>query len=67
VHYADLTWSGATSAKVDVFRGSTKVATTVNDGSYTDNTKSKTIRSATYKVCNAGSTSTCSNTVTVTW
>lgn len=66
IRYADLIWSGATSTKVDVWRGSSRIATTPNDGDYTDNTKSKTIGSATYKVCNRG-TPVCSPWVTVTW
>lgn len=63
--YADLSWSGAASANVDVYRNSIKVITTPNDGAYTDK-PSKTVTSAIYKVCEAG-TSTCSNTVTVSW
>jgi len=65
VHYADLRWSGG-GEMVDVWRNTTRVATTANDGSYTDNTRSKTISSATYKVCNAGTT-VCSSSVSVTW
>lgn len=63
--FADLTWTGATSANVDVYRNDIKVITTLNDGAYTDK-PSKTTTSATYKVCEAGA-STCSNSVTVTW
>ena len=63
--YAELTWSGATYAKVDVYRGGTRVTTTANDGAYTDR-PSRSTTSATYKVCEAG-TNTCSNDVTVTW
>ena len=62
---ADLTWSGATGTHVEIYRNTGIVATTENDGSYTDNLP-KTTSSATYKVCNVG-TSTCSNEVTVTW
>jgi PKD repeat protein len=65
VRYADLTWSGATSANVGVYRSGALITTTPNDGSYTDNPP-KTVSSATYKVCEAG-TSTCSNEVTVSW
>jgi subtilisin len=63
--YADLTWSGATSVNVDVYRNGTLVATTPNDGAYTDKPP-KTLISATYKACEAG-TSACSNAVTVSW
>jgi PKD repeat protein len=65
VKYADLTWSGATSAYVDVRSGS-KITTTVNVGAYTDGPLGKGGGSATYKVCEAGTTI-CSNEVTVSW
>jgi serine protease len=64
--YADLSWGGATSTNVVIFRNGTEVATTPNDGAYTDGSLGKGGGSATYKVCEAG-TSTCSNEVTVTW
>jgi len=63
---ANLAWSGATSAKVDVLRNGAKVATPDNTGSYTDNINKKGGGSYTYKVCEAG-TSTCSNEATVTF
>jgi hypothetical protein len=63
--YADLTWSGAVSANVDVYRNGTRVTTTPNDGAYTDKPP-KSVTSATYKVCEAG-TSICSNDATVSW
>jgi subtilisin len=66
VHHADLAWSGATSEDVDVFRDGTKVATTANDGAYTDNIGKKGGGSYVYRVCAAGTT-TCSNDVTVTF
>jgi hypothetical protein len=64
--YADLAWSGATSDDIEIYRDDVKVATTSNDGAYTDGPIGKGGGSATYKVCGAG-TSTCSNTVSVTW
>lgn len=63
--YADLKWTGATGSNVDVYRGTSRVATTANDGAYT-NTVSRTTTSATFKVCQRGTT-TCSNSVTVRW
>ncbi len=60
----DLSWSGATSGNVDIFRNGSKIATTANDGAHTDNTGLKGGGSLTYKVCEAG-TSTCSADVTV--
>ena len=64
--YADLFWSGATSTNVDVYRDGTVVATTANDGTYTDITGQRGGGSAVYQVCEAG-TSTCSNEVTANW
>jgi len=60
----DLSWIGGASADVDVYRNGAVVATTANDGSYTDNTGNKGRATYTYKVCEAG-TQTCSNEVTV--
>jgi subtilisin family serine protease len=62
----DLTWSGATSSFVDVISNGTWLTTTPNDGFYTDDTLGKGGGSATYQVCEAGTT-TCSNEVTVIW
>jgi hypothetical protein len=62
----DLTWAGATSSNVDVNRNGVVVATTSNDGFYTDSPGGHGRASYTYKVCNAG-TQTCSNQVTVTF
>ncbi|HUF18916.1 MAG TPA: S8 family serine peptidase [Thermoanaerobaculia bacterium] len=66
VQHADLTWSGATSTSVDVFRNGSKITTTANDGAHTDNIGIKGGGSYTYKVCEA-STTTCSNEVSVTF
>ena len=66
IKYADLTWSGATSTNVDVYRDGNLLVTTANDGAYTDGPLGRGGGSATYQVCEAG-TSTCSNTATATW
>ena len=63
---ADLTWSGAASTSVDVFRDNAKVVTTANDGAHSDNIGSKGGGSHVYRVCEAG-TSTCSSNVTATF
>jgi subtilisin family serine protease len=63
IRQANLAWSGATTANVDVYRNNTKVATTPNDGAYTDNA-GKGGGSITYKVCEAA-TQTCSNNAVV--
>jgi len=62
----DLSWAGATTANVDVYRNGALLTTTANDGSHTDKTGLKAGRSYTYKVCNAG-TATCSPEVTVSF
>jgi serine protease len=63
---ADLTWSGATSTQVDVFRDNVRVGTVQNSGSWTHTTNEVGGGSHTYRVCQAG-TSTCSPNVTVSY
>lgn len=62
---ADLTWTGTTAAKVDIYREGSKIATVNNSGSYTDQTNFRGGGSLTYTVCEAGSSITCSNSVTI--
>src|SRR5438874_472184 len=63
----DPSWSGATSANVDIYRNGVIIATvTSTPGSYTDNTGQKGRATFIYKVCEAG-TQNCSNQVTVTF
>jgi subtilisin family serine protease len=66
VQFADLTWSGATSTNVDVWRQGVLVDTTANDGAYPDSTGQKGGGSAVYQVCVAGA-HTCSNEATAIW
>ncbi|MGQ0714854.1 MAG: S8 family serine peptidase [Gemmatimonadaceae bacterium] len=66
VQHADLTWSGAASVNVDVFRDNVNVTTTANDGAHTDNIGTRGGGSYVYRVCEAGTT-TCSNEATVTF
>lgn len=61
---ADLSWSGASGASVDVYRDGLLVVTTSNDGSHTDAIDARGNGSYVYQVCEAVS-STCSNTSTV--
>jgi hypothetical protein len=61
-----LTWDGATSTNVDVYRDNVVIVTTANDGSYTDSTGDTGRARYAYKVCEAG-TQTCSNNVRVTF
>ena len=64
VNTVALSWSGATSTSVDVYRNGTRIVTTPNDGAHTDSTGTKGGATFTYRVCNQG-TSTCSADVTV--
>jgi subtilisin family serine protease len=63
INRANLSWSGATSS-VDVYRGGVRL-TTVTGTTFVDNL-GKGGGTRTYQVCNAGTT-TCSNSVTVTY
>ncbi|SEA62107.1 S8 family serine peptidase [Alkalimonas amylolytica] len=62
----DLSWSGASSSQMDIFRNNSKVATVNNSGSYTDVTNIRGGGSLTYRICEAG-TNTCSDSVTVNY
>lgn len=64
VHNVDLSWTGATSTDVDVYRDGVVIVTTANDGAYTDSTGERGSATYVYQVCEAG-TSTCSNEATV--
>jgi serine protease len=64
VNIANLSWSGSTAASFDVFRGTTTLAT-VSSNSYTDSGLANK-STHTYQVCEAGTT-TCSNSVTITF
>ncbi len=65
-HNIDLTWSGATSANVDVYRDGSLIATTPNDGAFTDATDNRGGATYEHQVCEAGTT-TCSNVATTTF
>ena len=64
---ADLTWSGASGSLVDIVRDGGVVATTNNDGFETDATRVKGGGSMSWQICEAGSTTACSEVVTHTW
>ena len=66
VQTADLSWAGATSADVDVLRDGARVATTANDGSFTDSVDQRGPGSHTWQVCESG-TQICSDRVVVTF
>jgi len=61
-----LTWSGATSTNIDVYRDDVLIVTTENDGFYVDSTGDTRRSRYIYHVCEAG-TSTCSNNARVTF
>jgi subtilisin family serine protease len=65
IRIVQLTWSGATSPNVDLYRNGVLLGYTANDGAYQDVliTNGGTF---TYKVCEMG-TSTCSNDASVTF
>lgn len=60
--WADLTWSGALSTDIDVYRNNVMILTTPNDGAHTDVLPGA--GTYTYRVCEAG-TSICSNNSTI--
>jgi hypothetical protein len=67
INTVKLTWSGATSANIDVYRnGPPPIATVSNTGTYIDSTGDTGQARYTYRVCEAG-TATCSNIVRVTF
>ena len=63
-NYVDLSWSGASTSSVDIYRNGSLRTTTSNDGSFRDSFR--TYGSFTYKVCDQG-TSNCSSDVTVSF
>jgi hypothetical protein len=63
---ADLSWSGASSNNVDIYRNGVRITTVPNNGFYTDVIGTRGPGTYTYQVCEAG-TNTCSNQATVTF
>jgi subtilisin family serine protease len=62
-----LNWANG-GATVDVYRGTTKAASAIaNTHAYSETLRVRGSGSVTYKVCNAGSTTACSNTVTLNY
>jgi len=54
---ANLTWSGATTDRIDVYRGDERIATVKNDGSHTDVIPRDGVSPPyRYRVCDRGST-----------
>jgi secreted PhoX family phosphatase len=65
-HYADLSWTGATTGNVEIRRNDVVVATTANDGAHTDNLGRTTTGTFRYRVSHPGGSPT-SNEVSVTF
>lgn len=65
-HVIDLAWTGASGEFVDVNRDGGPIATTANDGAYTDNTGNRGGATYTYEVCETGG-GPCSDPVVVTF
>jgi chitodextrinase len=61
----DLSWSGVSGSRADIYRNGSRISTQNNTGSYTDSPNGHT-GSSTYKVCAAG-TQTCTNNASVSW
>lgn len=57
----DLAWSGALGGSVDIYREGSFLLNTGNDGTHTDNTGQKGGGTLSYQVCEAGSTTSCSD------
>jgi len=66
INTARLTWSGATSANIDIYRDALAIATVPNTGSHIDSTGDTGQARYTYRVCEAG-TRTCSDKARVTF
>jgi hypothetical protein len=63
--YVDLSWTGATGTNVNIYRNGDLIATTANDGAYTDSL-GKVKGTFTYQVCETDG-SDCSNQASVTF
>ena len=64
---ADLSWSGATTSQVDLYREGAFLTSTANDGAYTDVTDFRGSGSLTYQLCEQGSTTACSDVISVSF
>jgi hypothetical protein len=64
LHTVDLSWTGANSSSIDVYRDGLSIVTVPNNGLYTDYPNDRGQATYIYEVCEAG-TGNCSNQVTV--
>jgi hypothetical protein len=65
-HTVDLSWTGAGTADVVIYRDGNIVTTTANDGAYTDNIGAKGGATYEYQVCESGG-SACSDVQSVSF
>jgi serine protease len=64
----NLKYSGfASGSRIDIYRNGTRVTTTTNLTTFTDNTNLKGSGSVTFRVCLTGGTTSCSSTITVNY
>jgi beta-lactamase superfamily II metal-dependent hydrolase len=63
LHKADLSWSGTSAQRVDIFRDGTLIATVSNNGTFTDHIDNRGSQTYTHQICEEGR-STCSNITT---
>ena len=63
--YTDLSWNGATTDTVDIYRDGTFLVNTENDGFYTDNIGIKGRGTHSYRLCEENSLDRCSPTVVI--
>jgi chitinase len=61
-----LRWSGLPGSTVDIYRNSTKIGSTENDGYKGDVLPTKTPGTYSYRLCSTGTT-TCTNTASITF
>jgi hypothetical protein len=64
-HIMDVTWTGAVTTDVDVYRNGVLIATVPNSGAYQDRTDNRGKETYVYQVCEPGSTTSCSTAATV--
>ncbi len=67
IKMVDLTWSGATTANVDIWRDGALFATVPNNGFYTDVLGKDASGTYQYEVCEEGGTTSCSNMAAVSF
>jgi hypothetical protein len=66
-HRIDLSWSGAATERVYVYRNGSRITSTSNDGSYRDSPGRRGAYTYVYKICERYGAARCSNEVTVTF